>query len=165
MKVFGWEFRKGFYHCSSDDATSWLLKSSLFLDWSGQYIFKCLFFLSRYLTPVSYFLFCRLEITAHQPYWGSQPPRQKWPLFFMIRFTKFNFLWGKNLESIRCILNIFIVLEIFVNATCSSVILMMCDVLRIFHSLGYFTLRINSLSKTYKQNSEEVFSSYNLQCM
>lgn len=81
----------------------------------------------------------------------------------MIRFTKFNFLWGKNLESIRCILNIFIVLEIFVNATCSSVILMMCDVLRIFHY--YFTLRVNSLSKTYEQNSEEVFSSYNLQCM
>lgn len=162
MKVFEWEFRKGFYHCSSDDATSWLLKSSLFLDWSGQYIFKCLFFLSRYLTPVSYFLFCRLEITAQQPYWGSQPPRQKWPLF----------LWSDLLNLTSCgektwsLLDVFIfVLEIFVNATCSSVILMMCDVLKIFHSLGYFTLRINSLSKTYKQNSEEVFSSYNLQCM
>lgn len=59
----------------------------------------------------------------------------------------------KSIEPIKNVFT-FIVLEIFVNT--SSVIFMMCDVLMIFPSLGYFTLRINSLSKTsYKQNSEE----------
>lgn len=66
----------------------------------------------------------------------------------MIRFIKFNFLWGKNLEFIRCILNIFIVFEIFVNVICSFVILMMCDVLRIFYY--YFILRVNFFFKIYE---------------
>lgn len=46
------------------------------LDCGSQYIFELASFLPSHLTPVSYFLFCRLEITAQPALWGSyRPPR------------------------------------------------------------------------------------------